>query len=257
MMPRLSKVAEALLGTIPILGLLVLWQGIVMSGSVPMSLLPSPGAVFVRLFQQLGSYVFLENAFTTLYRLFTGFAIAVSAGVTLGIVATGSKLFASIIKPIVRILAPVPKIALYPALTLTLGFDDASKIALVIADAMFPILLATYQGASAVEPKLAWSARAAGASPIRTLFAVVLPAALPSVLTGCRIGLIISCIVVFLAEMITSTDGLGHLLMRAARNFQTVDMFVPLIVISLVGLTLNAGFNAIRRRLLRGFPEEK
>jgi NitT/TauT family transport system permease protein len=63
--------------------------------------------------------------------------------------------------------------------------------------------------------------------------------------------------VVFLAEMITSTDGLGHLLMRAARNFQTVDMFVPLIVISLLGLTLNAGFNAIRRRLLRGFPEEK
>jgi ABC-type nitrate/sulfonate/bicarbonate transport system permease component len=257
MMPRLSRVAEALLGTIPILGLLVLWQGIVMSGIVPMSLLPSPSAVFARLFQQFGSYAFLENAFATLYRLFTGFAIAVSAGVTLGIVATGSKLFASIIKPIVRILAPVPKIALYPALTLTLGFDDASKIALVIADAMFPILLATYQGASAVESKLAWSARAAGASPFRTLFAVVLPAALPSVLTGCRIGLIISCIVVFLAEMITSTDGLGHLLMRAARNFQTVDMFVPLIVISLLGLTLNAGFNAIRRRLLRGFPEEK
>jgi NitT/TauT family transport system permease protein len=77
------------------------------------------------------------------------------------------------------------------------------------------------------------------------------------VLTGCRIGLIISCIVVFLAEMITSTDGLGHLLMRAARNFQTVDMFVPLITISILGLLLNTGFNALRRYLLRGFPEEK
>jgi NitT/TauT family transport system permease protein len=164
---------------------------------------------------------------------------------------------AAIVRPIVRVLAPVPKVALYPAFTLTLGYDDASKIALVIADALFPILLATYQGASAVEPKLAWSARAMGVSRLRTLFTVVLPAALPSVLTGCRIGLIISCIVVFLAEMITSTDGLGHLLMRAARNFQTVDMFVPLITISILGLLLNTGFNALRRYLLRGFPEEK
>ena len=60
---------------------------------------------------------------------------------------------------------------------------------------------------------------AAGTSPREALFTVVLPAALPSVLTGCRIGLVISCIVVFLAEMITSTDGLGHLLVHAARSF--------------------------------------
>jgi NitT/TauT family transport system permease protein len=160
------------------------------------------------------------------------------------------------VKPLVRVLAPLPKVALYPAMILILGFDDASKIALVVADAVFPILLATYQGTSAVEPKLVWSARAAGCSQRRALFTVVLMAAMPSVLTGCRIGLIISCIVVFLAEMITSTDGLGYLLVRAGRNFETVDMFVPLISISILGLTLNAAFNTLRRYLLRGFPEE-
>lgn len=249
--------SERLIGVLPIVGLLALWQAIAVSGLAPPSLLPTPGVVFARFFQQLGSPAFLEHAGVTLYRLFAGFMIAVVMGVALGIAAVGSRAFASIVTPVVRVLAPVPKIALYPALTLTLGYDDASKIALVIADAMFPILLATYQGASAVEPKLAWSARAAGVSPTRTLFTVVLPAAMPSVLTGARIGLIISCIVVFLAEMITSTDGLGHLLMRAARNFQTVDMFVPLIAISMLGLMLNALFNLVRRRLLRGFPEEK
>lgn len=249
--------SERLIGVVPIVGLLVLWQAIAMSGLAPPALLPTPGVVFARSFQQLGSPAFLDHAAVTLYRLFAGFMIAVVMGVTLGIAAVGSRAFAAIVTPVVRVLAPVPKIALYPALTLTLGYDDASKIALVIADAMFPILLATYQGASAVEPKLAWSARAAGVSPARTLFTVVLPAAMPSVLTGARIGLIISCIVVFLAEMITSTDGLGHLLMRAARNFQTVDMFVPLIAISMLGLMLNALFNLVRRRLLRGFPEEK
>jgi NitT/TauT family transport system permease protein len=95
-----------------------------------------------------------------------------------------------------------------------------------------------------------------GVSRTKTLFTVVLTAALPSILTGCRIGLIISCIVVFLSEMISSTDGLGHLLVRAARNFQTVDMFVPIIAISALGLILNGAFNMLRARLLVGFPEE-
>jgi ABC-type nitrate/sulfonate/bicarbonate transport system permease component len=254
---RASAVFDLAIGFVPILGIIAIWQAVVMAGVAPPSLLPSPGAVFARFLQQIASPTYLEHAYITLCRLFVGFGIAVAAGVAFGILMTGSKAVASILRPIVRVLAPVPKIALYPAFTLTLGYDDASKIALVIADAMFPILLATYQGASAVEPKLAWSARAMGMSPLNTLFRVVLPAALPSVLTGCRIGLIISCIVVFLAEMITSTDGLGHLLMRAARNFQTVDMFVPLITISILGLLLNAAFNALRRYLLRGFAEEK
>ena len=190
---------------------------------------------------------FWSHAATTLFRLFVGFGIAVVVGVTAGVAATGSRTFGALLRPVVRVLAPVPKIALYPAFILILGFEHASKIALVAADAVFPILLATYQGTSAVEPKLVWSALAAGTSRRKALFTVVLPAALPSVLTGCRIGLVISCIVVFLAEMITSTDGLGHLLIYAARSFETVDMFVPLITISLLGLALNAAFNALQR----------
>jgi len=161
----------------------------------------------------------------------------------------------AVVRPLVRVLAPVPKVALYPALLLLLGFDHASKIALVAADALFPILLSTYYGASTIEQKLIWSALAAGTPPRQLLYKVVLPAALPSILTGCRIGLVISCIVVFLAEMISSTDGLGYLLVRAARSFQTVDMFVPLISISLLGLILNAAFHSVRKVLLRGFPE--
>jgi ABC-type nitrate/sulfonate/bicarbonate transport system permease component len=255
-MTAARRTAEIAIGILPIALVIALWHGIAMSGIAPPVLLPPPGAVFARLIEQAGNRQFLENAGVTLFRLFAGFSIAVVIGVTLGLAATGSKAVESIVKPLVRVLAPLPKVALYPAMILILGFDDASKIALVAADAVFPILLATWQGTAAVEPKLVWSARAAGCAPRRALFTVVLMAALPSVLTGCRIGLIISCIVVFLAEMITSTDGLGYLLVRAGRNFQTVDMFVPLISISILGLTLNAAFNALRRWLLRGFAEE-
>lgn len=255
-MIRAGRLTDALIGLVPIALILLVWQAVHSAGLAPPALLPSPAAVFARLAQQLGAPAYLEHAAATLYRLFAGFGLALLAGVALGVAATGSRAVGAAVGPIVRVLAPVPKIALYPAFILTLGFDDASKIAAVFVDAVFPILIATRQGTAAVEPKLAWSARAAGVSPARCLVTVVLPAALPSVLTGARIGLVISCIVVFLAEMITSTDGLGHLLVRAARNFQTVDMFVPLITISLLGLTLNAAFNALRARLLRGFPEE-
>jgi len=247
---------EILLGLLPIALVLGAWQALSASGLAPPSLLPAPHAVFARLVEQLGHPSFLRHAATTLWRLFAGFGIAVVIGVTAGVAATGSRTVEALLKPVVRVLAPVPKIALYPAFILILGFEHASKIALVAADATFPILLATYQGTSAVEPKLVWSALAAGTPRRKALFTVVLPAALPSVLTGCRIGLVISCIVVFLAEMITSADGLGHLLVYAARSFETVDMFVPLITISLLGLSLNAGFNALQRRLLIGFPEQ-
>jgi NitT/TauT family transport system permease protein len=247
---------DILIGILPIALLIALWYGIAASGIAPAALLPTPQAVFTRFIQDLGDPFFLQHAAITLFRLFTGYAIAVVVGVALGLAATGSRTIGAILKPLVRVLAPVPKVALYPAFILVLGFDNASKIALVVADAMFPILLATYQGTSAVEPKLVWSARAAGVSQTRALFSVVLMAALPSILTGARIGLVIACIVVFLAEMITSSDGLGHLLILAARNFHTVDMFVPLITISLLGLMLNGAFNALRAWLLRGFPEE-
>lgn len=247
---------ELLIGMLPIVMILALWHTLTMGGYAPPSLLPSPAAVFWRLLEQLRSPVFLGHAATTLFRLFAGFGIAVVIGVTLGLAAAGNSVVAALLRSLIRVLAPVPKVALYPALILTLGFEHASKIALVVADAVFPILLATYQGAASVEPKLVWSARSAGASHSKCLFTIVLTAAMPSILTGCRIGLIISCIVVFLAEMITSSDGLGHLLVRAARNFQTVDMFVPIIAISILGLTLNAAFNAVRARLLVGFPEE-
>ena len=187
--------------------------------------------------------------------MFAGFSIAVILGVTIGLVAAAIPAINAVVRPIVRVLAPLPKVALYPALLLLLGFGHELKIRLVAADALFPILLSTYYGASMVEQKLIWSAMAAGTPRRQILFKVVLPAAVPSILTGCRIGLVISCIVVFLAEMITSTEGLGHLLVTAARTFQAVDMFVPLITISLLGLILNGFCRGCGPICCEGFPK--
>jgi ABC-type nitrate/sulfonate/bicarbonate transport system permease component len=250
-----ARAQDLLLGMVPLALIIALWQALVSFGYAPTTLLPPPGLVFQRLARQLVTSTFEQDVAATLFRLFAGFLIAVVLGITIGIAAAASPLINSAVRPVVRVLAPLPKVALYPALLLLLGFGHESKITLVAADALFPILLSTYYGASTVEQKLVWSALAAGTTPREVLFKVVLPAAAPSILTGCRIGLVISCIVVFLAEMITSTDGLGHVLVTAARTFQTVDMFVPLITISLLGLVLNGALGALRSYLLRGFPD--
>jgi NitT/TauT family transport system permease protein len=247
--------SDLLLGAIPIALLIAVWQALVSFGYAPLTLLPPPGQVFLRLLQQLLNSTFQQDIAATLFRLFAGFSIAVILGVTVGLAAAVNPGINAVVRPIVRVLAPLPKVALYPALLLLVGFGHPSKILLVTFDALFPILLSTYYGASTVEQKLIWSAMAAGTPPREILFKVVLPAAAPSILTGCRIGLVISCIVVFLAEMITSTDGLGHVLVMAARTFQAVDMFVPLITISLLGLILNGLLELLRSYLLRGFPE--
>ncbi|QND70072.1 ABC transporter permease [Tardiphaga robiniae] len=250
-----ERINSVLLGITPIVLFIALWQSLISFGFAPTSLLPPPGAVFGKLVKDFFNGDFLHDIAATLIRLFAGFGIAVVVGVFIGLAAAVSPAVNAVVKPLVRVLAPIPKIALYPALLLILGFDHASKITLVTADALFPILLSTYYGASMVEQKLIWSAMAAGTPRWQILFKVVLPAAMPSILTGCRIGLVISCIVVFLAEMITSTDGLGHMLVQAARTFQTVDMFVPLIMISMLGLILNSLLHWLRSYLLRGFPE--
>ena len=247
--------SDVLLGAIPIALLIAVWQGLVSFGYAPTTLLPPPGQVFYRMVQQFLNSTYQQDIAATLFRLFAGFSIAVILGVTVGLAAAVNPAINAVVRPIVRVLAPLPKVALYPALLLLVGFGHQSKIMLVTFDALFPILLATYYGASTVEQKLIWSAMAAGTPRRQILFKVVLPAAVPSILTGCRIGLVISCIVVFLAEMITSTEGLGHLLVTAARTFQAVDMFVPLITISLLGLILNGLLQGLRVWLLRGFPE--
>jgi len=111
--------ADVLLGIAPIACVIALWQGLVSFGYAPVSLLPPPGLVFARLAQQLVSSGFLYEIGVTLFRLFVGFSIAVALGVGLGLAAAVSPTVNAVVKPVVRVLAPVPKVALYPAASIT------------------------------------------------------------------------------------------------------------------------------------------
>lgn len=241
-------------GILPIAGLILLWAWLAQAGVAPKALLPSPWDVALRTVEMLRTPEFLGHIGTTLFRLVSGFLIGLAAGTALALLSVSSDTLQTVVNAFVRILAPLPKIALYPVMILVLGFGHSSKIALVAIEAAFPVYLATYQGMRNVDVKLVWAARSAGATPLHCLLFVLLPAALPSILTGARVAMIISCIVVFLSEMMSSTEGLGYVLIDAARNFRTLDMFVPIILISALGLSLGAGFSWLRKKLLVGYP---
>lgn len=243
------------LGALPIIALIALWSWLVYSGAAPRALLPSPLDVLGRLFELALQRDFWDHVGATLLRLLSGFSLGLVAGILLAIFSVASAAGQLVTNAFVRILAPLPKIAFYQVIIIILGFGHSSKIALVAIEAGFPAYLATYQGLRNVDVKLVWAARSAGASALQVLFGVILPAAAPSVLTGARVAMVISCIVVFLSEMMSSTEGLGYMLIDAARNFRTVDMFVPIVLISALGLSLGAIFTWIRARLLKGFPQ--
>jgi len=244
---RLSLLRLLLSPVLVLLG----WELLVRLGGVSPQLLPAPSAVVLRLLQQAAEPAFWTHIGLTLYRLLVGLAIAVVTGVALALCARLSALAAALLNAAVRLLAPIPKIALYPVFLLVLGFENSSKIALVAVDALFPVLLASWAASNAVDKKLIWSARAAGTSRAACLWKIILPASLPTILAGVRVASVIACVVVFLAEMIGSTNGLGHLLTVAARAYRTLDMFVPLACICLLGWLFSAAIGIIQRRVDR------
>jgi len=239
------------LGVVSVISVLIAWEAACRLGAVPPALLPSVSTIAERIGAFLTDPYLVAQLLTTLKRLAAGLFLAVIFGVAVGIVASMFRFTAKMLEIVIGLLAPLPKIALYPALLLSLGFDDAPKIALVAIDALFPILIATFQAVKLVDSKLLWSAASMGTSRMRTVYKIILPACLPAIITGIRVGAVIACIVVLLAEMLASTNGLGHVLVSASRSFRSADMFVPIIIMSLIGFCLDKALAHVAQKIAR------
>ncbi len=228
-----------------IVALLAAWQGLATSGTVTPFMLPPLSFVLecivVDVFLHLG---------TTLYRALVGFAIATVAGAALGVVIARFAAVRWFFDPIISVGFPMPKIAFLPVVVLWLGFHDLSKIAMVVFDAIFPVLTATIAGTAAVQRELLWSARSMGASERQMLREVLLPAAFPEVLTGVQVALPIALIVCIVAEMMTGGIGLGGAMIKSMRFADSPGVFAAIVEIAVVGYALVKAMALVRRRLL-------
>jgi taurine transport system permease protein len=230
--------------------LLVAWEAAARSGAVTPFLLPPLSAVLARVGEDAASGDLALNLGMTLYRALTGFAIAGVCGVLIGILMTRRPWVRWFFDPIVSVGFPMPKIAFLPIFMLWLGLYDVSKISMAVFNAIFPVITATMAAAEGVDRYLLWSARSLGAKERQLLREIILPAALPQILTGLQVALPISMIVMIVTEMLMGGEGLGGAMIAASRFADSPGVFAGIVEIAIAGLCLVKGMTVLRRHLL-------
>jgi ABC-type nitrate/sulfonate/bicarbonate transport system permease component len=247
---RLDAMFRLGAGTFSILLVLIAWELFARSGKVTPFMLPRFSVVLEYIYNDaIGGDLWINLALT-MYRALTGFVIAATGGIALGAAMSRSKLAHWFFDPIISVGFPMPKIAFLPIIILWLGFYDVSKISIVVFDAIFPVVTATLAGIAAVEKELLWSARNMGANERQIMWQIVLPAALPQILTGLQVALPISLIVAIIAEMVMGGYGLGGAMMGASRFANSPGVFAGIVEIAVVGYVLIKAMALARRRLL-------
>ena len=247
---RLDVIFRSGAGVFSVLVLLIAWEAFARSGRVTPFMLPSFSAVAARIYSDAVAGDLWINLGLTLYRAMTGFVIAAVGGIALGAAMSRSRLAHWFFDPIISVGFPMPKIAFLPIIILWLGLYDVSKISVVVFDAIFPVVTATLAGIAGVEKELIWSARNMGANRRELMWQIVLPAALPQILTGLQVALPISLIVAIIAEMVMGGYGLGGAMMSASRFADSRGVFAGIVEIAVVGYVLIKAMALIRRRLL-------
>jgi len=233
-----------------LVALVVAWEIAARAQLVSAFLLPAASSVAERILADAVSGDVVRDLFLTLYRALAGFALAAVGGVALGIAIARITAVRWFFDPLVSIGMPMPKIAFLPVFMLWFGLFDASKILLVAFSAIFPVIVASWSATDAVDKFLIWSARSAGAGERRLLWEIVLPAALPQILTGLQVALPITLIVTIVCEMAMGGEGLGGSFMKDMRFADSPGVFAGIVEIALAGAVLVKAMEILRRRLL-------
>jgi NitT/TauT family transport system permease protein len=199
----------------------------------------------------LGDKDALINILASLRRMVIGFSIAVTVSIPLGLMMGRSRAVASFFNPLLMVIYPVPKAALMPIIMLWLGVGDLSKTLVIFLGVSLPVIYHSFEGAKAVEEKMLWSGAAMGLSAAGRLVRIVLPAALPEILTGCRTGLVLALITMITSEMIARQSGAGNILFNALDMGEYDIVYAMIIIVGAMGIGLDALFEKLRARLVR------
>ena len=186
----------------------------------------------------------------TVERMFWGWLIASLAGVALGALIGSSPALRAYLAPMLEFLRPLPASATIPVAIAIFGLSDGMVLVVIAFGAMWPVLLATIHGFSAVEPRLYEVTRALGFSRAKVIWKVALPSASPDILAGMRLGLTVALILSIVCEMIAGRNGLGNWILLAARSFRAPDLYAGVILLGALGYATSALIAAFEGRLL-------
>ncbi len=193
----------------------------------------------------------LGDTVSSMYRVLVGFAVGAGLALPFGLVMGSSKRMYDWLNPLLQVLRPIPPIAYIPLAILWFGLGNAPAVFLIALGAFFPVLMNTIAGVRQVDGIYVRAARNLGVSQ-RTMFVrVMLPAAVPYILSGVRIGIGTAFIVVIVSEMIAVNNGLGFRILEAREYFWSDKIIAGMISIGLLGLAIDIGMNKLNNHLLR------
>ena len=234
--------------------LLVVWEALCRSGYVAPQILPAPSKVVATAVKLAAGGSLVHDLGVSLLRACVGFVIGGLLGFTLGVAVGFSRVAEAAIDRSVQMVRAVPFLAALPLTIIWFGVGEGQKIFLVALGVLFPIYVNTVLGIRQVDPKLLELARVQGLSAWATIRRIVLPGALPSILTGVRYALAVAWLALVVAETVGAQAGLGFLAMDA-REFLRTDVIVLTIVIyALIGAGSDWVARLLERRLLRWHP---
>jgi len=246
----MNAIAQNLQRYAPLLLLAFAWEAITRAGIVPAAALPPLDKVLTAWVDLAGSGDLWSNGIASFMRGGMGLGMAIVLGALIGVLMAWYKPVRIAVNPIVQFFYPMPKSALIPVMVLWLGFGDASKIVLIFVGCLLPVTLSAFNGARGAEEVLLWSARSLGASRARVLWEVVLPSALPEILSGIRTALALSFVLLVSSELIVARQGLGYMIGWLGDGGAYDAMFAVVMTVALLGFAADRLYLAMMQRVL-------
>jgi sulfonate transport system permease protein len=227
-----------------------IWESASLSGLLPSYKLPAPHAIAQLFWTLLLDGTLVHHILVSIGRVLAGFAIAAVVAIVLGVFISLSKNFEIITQLILQVLKPIPPIAWIPIAIIWLGIGETSKIYIIFMGAVFPILLNTVDGIKHIDQRY-FEVSTTFEIPYRKLVRqVILPGALPQVLTGLKVGLGNAWICVVAAEMIAATSGIGYMLMDGRALAQPGKVILAMLIVGIIGKLMEDILQRLEKKVL-------
>ena len=243
------KTKNVLLGVLPVIVFVMLWEITAHLNLVPEYIFPSFSAVMLKFLDLIRNGVLVDNLLSSMFRVLVGFLLGSLAGIIMGIIMGCREFIEKSFNPIFSLLYPIPVLGWAPLLMIWIGINELLPIVLIFMCSFFPVLYNTITGIKAVDKNVIRMAKTLGASDIKILTTIILPLAVPNIFTGLRLEAGMAWRVVIAAEMVAIPTGIGALLIRSESLLQVDVIIVCLMVLSLMCLMFERFFQFIEMRL--------
>ena len=228
---------------------LALWELAPRFGLINRTFLPPFSEVVTRGVEYAWAGKLLPQILVSVERAGGGFALGVITAIPLGLLLGWYRPLEAYLNPLLQLLRQTNPVSLFPAFILFFGIGYATNVAIIYWVVVWPILLGTVNGVRQADPALVKYARSVGLPDWRIFLKAVLPSAVPSIITGARLGATYSFLMLVVSEMVGASSGLGYLIVNAQYLLSVHLLYVGVIVLALLGIASNWGLVAIERRL--------